>query len=389
MRAFLILGFLSMAAAGAASPPSSHRNGRFTYKGGCISKVALRRNRFVFGTAYSPEGVKAADLTWYQNRVVRDFWGLVPENAFKWNAYEPGPGSVARGRNITQTRYLDFARRHGIRHVRGTTLDWGIYLEQCTARYCFWPYKLDCQAFVRALKTRVQREVATFKGRFQAYDVFNEVIAHPGMLRKCDLWHTAFPDAFKWAHAADPAAKLMLNDFGLIESWQTGLMVALVQGLQKDGAPIHGIGIQAHLTGPPNPVKMTARLDALAATGLDLYITETSIFDTWQGSSGGPQNNLDEATQAERLTALLRLCYSHPAVKGFFLWGFWDGNIWVKNAGIYRLDKTPKAAAVALRAVWKEFNRVTVHLGPDAVAFEGPHGCYDITNRTATVTKCF
>ena len=390
MRAFAaFFGAILCMAAPALSSPPLHRNGRFTYKGGCISKVELKHNKFVFGTAYSPEGVKPADMDWYQTRAVRDFWGLVPENAFKWNFYEPGPGSIARGRNITQTRYLDFARKHGISHVRGTTLDWGVYLDQCNAQFCFWPYTLSCQGYANALKTHVQREVATFKGQFKAYDVFNEVIAHPGMLGRCNLWRTTFPDAFKWAHAADPAAILTINDFGLIEGPSADKMVALVNGLREDGAPVHAIGIQAHFSGAPDLVKIKARLDILAKTGLKLYITETSIFSTWKGSTGGPQNDLDEATHAARLISLIRLCYEHPAVNGFFLWGFWDGNMWVKKAGIYRADKTPKPAATAVRALWNEYNRVIVHPGPNSVTFEGPHGCYRITNRTATVTKCF
>jgi endo-1,4-beta-xylanase len=56
---------------------------------------------------------------------------------------------------------------------------------------------------------------------------------------------TAFPDAFKWAHEADPQAQLCINDFSLIEA-QNGpkLMKIIKQRVLAHGAPIHCIGIQ-------------------------------------------------------------------------------------------------------------------------------------------------
>lgn len=52
------------------------------------------------------------------------------------------------------------------------------------------------------------------------------------------------------------------------------------------------------------------------------------------------------------LLQLFRLWFSHPAVKGIIMWGWWDANIFSGNAGIYRADKQPKQAALAIRDLW-------------------------------------
>lgn len=59
---------------------------------------------------------------------------------------------------------------------------------------------------------------------------------------------------------------------------------------------------------------------------------------------------------------LFRLWFSHPAVKGIIMWGWWDGNIWISNAGIYRADKTPKQAALAIRELWDNELSTRLHV---------------------------
>lgn len=51
---------------------------------------------------------------------------------------------------------------------------------------------------------------------------------------------------------------------------------------------------------------------------------------------------------------LFKLWFSHPAVKGIVMWGWWDANIWIRNAGIYKANKQPKAAALAIQDLWSK-----------------------------------
>ena len=60
--------------------------------------------------------------------------------------------------------------------------------------------------------THVPGWQAAFKGRFQHYDVWNEVLHLRSYMDSCNLWADTFKDAFRWAHAADPTAQLCINE---------------------------------------------------------------------------------------------------------------------------------------------------------------------------------
>lgn len=61
----------------------------------------------------------------------------------------------------------------------------------------------------------------------------------------CWLQDTAFPDAFKWAHEADPDAQLCINDLSLIEAHNSEPLIRIIkEHLWAHGAPIDCIGIQ-------------------------------------------------------------------------------------------------------------------------------------------------
>jgi hypothetical protein len=52
--------------------------------------------------------------------------------------------------------------------------------------------------------------------------------------------------AFKYAHDADPDAKLYYNDYNIEAGPKHESSMVLLRRLIKDGAPIHGVGIQGH-----------------------------------------------------------------------------------------------------------------------------------------------
>lgn len=57
------------------------------------------------------------------------------------------------------------------------------------------------------------------------------------------------------------------------------------------------------------------RLDKISQSGLPIWITELSILES---------NDVDKASA---LDDVMTLYFSHPAVEGVLLWGFWDGAI--------------------------------------------------------------
>jgi GH35 family endo-1,4-beta-xylanase len=51
--------------------------------------------------------------------------------------------------------------------------------------------------------------------------------------------------------------------------------------------------------------------------------------------ANSPYSDYSDADQAALMESTLRLLFSHPAVKGITLWGFWEGNIWIPNSGAF------------------------------------------------------
>jgi endo-1,4-beta-xylanase len=57
---------------------------------------------------------------------------------------------------------------------------------------------------------------------------------------------------------------------------------------------------------------VVSRLDALWALGINVRVTEFSV------------DTLQEALYGDYLRDYLTVMFSHPAVDGFLMWGFWD-----------------------------------------------------------------
>ena len=114
--------------------------------------------------------------------------------------------------------------------------------------------------------------------------------------------------------------------------------VAHINGYEKtikylidNGAPLGGIGLQSHfsqvLTSPATAYKI---IDRFAKFKLPLAVTE---FDV---------NVEDEQLQADYLRDYLTITFSHPAIREFVMWGFWEGDHWIPDAAMYRKDWTMK-----------------------------------------------
>jgi hypothetical protein len=101
--------------------------------------------------------------------------------------------------------------------------------------------------------------------------------------------------------------------------------------LKSHGARIDVLGVQGHVgqTGRA-PVAVLSDLDLLASEGHQIQITE---FD---------MNSPDEQLQADYTRDFLIALYSHQAVSGFIMWGFWESEPWKPHAAMFRPDWTPK-----------------------------------------------
>ena len=168
-----------------------------------------------------------------------------------------------------------------------------------------------------------------YAGRVGEWDVVNEPLQNNGTL-KPDTWNLCIgPDymgkAFEAARAADPQAKLYLNEIGAERAGpkRDGL-VKLISGLQKMGVPIDGVGLQSHLdlSFLDHVEEFKETLKIFANMGLIIKLTELDV--------ALPENPTaaDLQKQTEVYVAVARACIEQRACSDIFVWGASDSESW-------------------------------------------------------------
>ncbi|SHM75850.1 Endo-1,4-beta-xylanase, GH35 family [Fibrobacter sp. UWR3] len=335
---------------------------------GAQVKVELMRHAFPFGTALALYPSKDSVETWYRKTANKYFWYGVPENQFKWPEYEPKKGKIRRDEF---KQYLDYVNDYKW-GFRAHTLVWG---HQGYGFDKHFSNQGSCKDISNKIKDRITRDVKEYKGRIKEYDVWNEAFHEPFIFNKCG-WDL-LDSAHVWAHRADPDARLFINEYNVVAAGETERLYDIVKGMLDRKVPVHGIGVQCHFGDRQlNPNFIKKRLDRLGSLGLPIKITELDFGDWQKGMYFG------EDEQARRYEMVLRIAFSHPAVEGIVLWGFWDGRHWVKNGGIVAMDGREKPAAKLIYDLWHKVWTTNGTFKADengVVKFRGYPGKYKVT----------
>jgi len=222
------------------------------------------------------------------------------------------------------------------------------------------------------LKSHIMTVVGRYKGRIIGWDVFNESIADGGdgsteNLRTFSWYKAVGPDvltlAFKWAHEADPKAKLYYNDYnieqGAVENkGKHASSMLLLKRLIAEGAPITGVGIQGHWHLDTNLADVEKAIEDYASLGLKVSITELDVtatgdnsgaFSVAQGSRTIPAENYQK--QAEVYKKLFEIFLRHSKViERVTFWGLSDTRSWRRGQDALLFDGqlNPKPAYKAV-----------------------------------------
>ncbi|MGW7043146.1 endo-1,4-beta-xylanase [Streptomyces avermitilis] len=292
-----------------------------------------------------------ADDPTYRATTGREFSSVTAENVMKWEAVEPRRGTYDWTRADALVR---FARQHG-QAVRGHTLVWHNQLPG-------WLTSGVADGSIGAtelrgiLRRHITAQVGHFKGRIYQWDVVNEVFDDDGSPRDSIWLRTLGPsyiaDAFRWAHAADPGAKLFLNDYNVegVNAKSTAYY-ELARTLRTRGVAVQGFGVQGHLGiqyGFPGDVADNlARFEEL---GMETAFTEVDVRMVL------PADPTKLATQATYFRGLLDACLATRHCTSFTVWGYTDTYSWVPGvftgqgaATLLDEDFTPKPAYAAVR----------------------------------------
>jgi endo-1,4-beta-xylanase len=192
------------------------------------------------------------------------------------DTYNFGPGDYV----------VNWAASHGLL-FRGHCLVWWNALPD-------WFQSYVTSANARQVMTdHISAVVKHYAGKIYSWDVVNEPIhqdGRPDGLRRKPWLDFIGPEyidiAFQTAHAADPKARLVLNECYIehdtpAEIGRRASLLALASRLKKARVPITSIGIQGHLRGntPLDKPGMTTFLKQVQDLGLESMVTELDVDD--------------------------------------------------------------------------------------------------------------
>lgn len=259
----------------------------------------------------------------YARLVAREFDLVTPENALKVSVVQPERGRF----DFTQADALvEFAEAHGMA-VNGHVLVWHQQLPAWLEHGGFGRDEL-----IAILREHIRTLVTRYRGRVASWDVAAEAIDEDGRMRETFWSRGIGPDylmlAFSWAYEADPGAELRYNDYGGegLGAKSDGIFM-LMSALRTAGAPIHGVGLQMHvsLDDAPPLAEVRTNLRRLAALGLAVHITEMDVRLTL------PSDRNTLKRQAVVYHDALRACLDVPACRSFSTWGASDRYSWIPH----------------------------------------------------------
>jgi endo-1,4-beta-xylanase len=280
------------------------------------------------GTAVRPSLFSEAA---YSATLAREFNMLEPEDAMKW-------WTVRKDQGVFDFRPGDdivaFAQAHEMK-IRGHCLVWDHDNPEWLAQTPFKPTQLS-----HLLQEHITTMLKHYGGQVFAWDVVNEAFDEDGQFRD-SLWYnqpgiglaqkgTAYIEqAFRWAHDADPRSLLFYNDNGGEGlNAKSNAIYAMVKDFKQRGVPIHGVGLQMHISRlDVDTAAIAANIARLTTLGVQVHITELDV--SLPVDSNGVATKEDLQHQAEIYRAIVRACLQSPGCTAIQTWGFTDKYSWI------------------------------------------------------------
>jgi endo-1,4-beta-xylanase len=310
-----------------------------------LGSAAASAGRY-FGGALDPG---AFDERPYRELAATQLTSVTPENAMKWGLVEPLRGEFDwKGADAL----VAFAKANG-QKIRGHTLVWHSQLPLWLINGAFRPDEVK-----DLMVAHITKEVGRYKGDIYAWDVVNEPFTDDGAWRH-SIWYDAMgPDyvaiALKAARAADPAAKLYVNDYNVeTDGPKMRALYDLVASLKRAGAPIDGVGLQSHFVAGAVPEDIQSVMEKFAGLEIDVAVTELDLRIRL------PADDKALATQAADYASIVRACRATPRCVGVTTWGITDDRSWIPSffsgyGAALPFDETyrPKPAVAAMTEAW-------------------------------------
>jgi endo-1,4-beta-xylanase len=196
----------------------------------------------------------------------------------------------------------------------------------------------DSTAWENLLKTHIQTVVSHFKGKVISWDVVNEAFNDDGSLRNTiwvqKLGADYIARCFQYANQADPDAILFYNDYGHeYSAAKRTAIINMISSFKNRNIPIHGMGLQFHLTVTQGDAGIRDAVNSAAATGLKVHISELDIRLNTNRLPGLTMTAALAEQQAAKYKFVVQAYKAIPASQQFGIttWNVGDADSWIPN----------------------------------------------------------
>ncbi len=291
------------------------------------------RAGMLFGTATT--AAHLADDADFRAAVDCECGSITPEVELKWAYLERAQGQL----DFTDAdRLASFAATSG-KKMHGHALLWHRSIAPWAAE------ALAAQADWAIVHRFLASVMPRYGGVTKTWDVVNEPIDvghRADGLRPSPFLQTFGPAyirrALEDARLFAPEATLFINEFGMDYDlpWERGkrrLLLKLLEGLKAAGAPIDGVGLQAHLDlSRPDAFReqvLADFLNEIGALGLQVRISE---LDVKEADTALPVAERDRRV-GDAVRRYLDVALDNRAVGSVTCWGLSDRYSWLDPAG--------------------------------------------------------
>jgi endo-1,4-beta-xylanase len=284
--------------------------------------------KFAVGAAFDPRDLASHPLA--GPLVRREFSRVTPENVMKMRGLRPNAQEFYWA---AADSLVSIAQANG-QQVHGHALLWHESVPDWVTKF-----EGDSAAWENLLRTHITTVMAHYRGKLVSWDVVNEAFDDQGQPRN-SIWRQKLgPDylarCFRYARAADPAAKLFYNDYGQEYSpAKAQATLQMVADFKRRGVPIDGLGLQMHIHLDSDRAGITRAIREAAGTGLLVHLSE---LDVSLNPKSLPQPTLTDALlgqQADLYRHVVREYYQAvPAAQrhGITTWNIGDADSWIRG----------------------------------------------------------
>lgn len=255
----------------------------------------------------------------YSNAAAAEFNSVTHENSLKWESVQPQQGQYSFD---GADNLVNFAESNG-QDIHGHTLVWHSQLPSWVENSGFGPEEL-----LAVMDDHISTTMGRYEGQIDTWDVANEVIGDDANWRNSVFYEQLGEDfvaeALHMARDADPNARLFINDYSIDGiNAKSDVYYDLAVDLLDQGAPLDGIGLQAHLIVGQVPGDMRQNIQRFADLGLEVMITELDV------RVPTPATEADLQRQAEDYREVFEICLEVSGCSGVTVWGVTDAYSWV------------------------------------------------------------